>query len=367
VASGLETILRVDGASNVEFQGVSFRHGAWASSGRGFLGFSGHNTTVPVPSTPGTFEFAPLAAAIVVQNGANITFRGCEVRDTAGTGMQLGDDKDGNKAPSEVLLVGNRFVNIAGAGIYSISTKGLVVNNNVFREIGLTYGANALSLVGGERINFSHNVVRQVGARGVYVVNGLFAATKESEFSHNLLDNLVLQVTDAGAFNVGVGGFKVTRNHVKNVRNSTFAIPDEGLTKAFYLDIGTTELTLTENLVTESDHFVQLNCQKTNTILGNHTGGLDGEQGVVNPCPIVSIAACDCAGDQCGGAEFDELKGPISIYNQNLCAAKDPICDEAKASLCASGTIGQNNTSSIAAQIKAQAGLEAPYTGLLSP
>ncbi len=400
VPSGLETLVVLDGVQNVELHGISFRHTTRKGSGDGFLGFDGlreiHATD---PGDPGKTSLSFPPAAVVIQNAQNITLTGCEFQDLGSAGLLLGDPPGPTPPPYGVQILGTRFVDIAGPGVVSEGAHLVSLANNVFRRIGLAQGANALSILGGSWPTVSRNVFRQIGGRAILFgalpppgeelsgskapldeciqvptpecVEGIFFPhCMGGEISSNRVEEVALQVAGVGAIHAHTGGFlspvQVTLNYLTSIRGSTFFPEDTGANHAFHLGLGSRSLHLWDNVITRSDRFARLDCQRNNTIEKNHTVALEGEEGVAAPCPEITCSACHCIGASC----FDVLTPLTSPLEQSYTQAgctPDPNCTPAEASLCASGEVFSNENNLIAAQIKAQAGLDPAYSYLDDP
>jgi hypothetical protein len=237
IAASLETLLRVDGASKVNFRGITFAH----ATDR--LGRYEHHTDWPSairradPSFPESFppgitvaQSAPgTGDAIVLTKCSAITFEDCEVRNTGGYGMWIGD------ATADCALLRCRFTDLGSGGINIHPGKPGTASGHRIEDCRITHGGIVHPAAVGIRIAEAsdnlllHNEVAHFGYSGIsigWAWNPRPNHTTGNRVIANDLHHLVSVLSDgSGIYTLGsIPGTELSENYVHDILRAATAI-----------------------------------------------------------------------------------------------------------------------------------------------
>ena len=201
VAPALQTLVNVDGASNLSFSGLTFSYGGWTGPDTpdGFAqmqadwSLTGPNAaksegTCGYSNPPGTCPFAAFTrtpANVVLTNTRNVEVTGNTFSHLGGAGLDLYRGSTGGpiQGAQGDLVTGNEFTDVAANGIQLGSTDDIDsgdINGNTITD------------------NYVHDVANQyLGGVGIWL-----GYSQNSTVSHNQLNDLPYT-----AISIGWGGW----------------------------------------------------------------------------------------------------------------------------------------------------------------
>ena len=290
VTDGMMNITGVGSSNkvtNLEFDGISFRHSGyddftvkgaafnqtdeWRLGGETYYGqhiFPGQIWVKFADSLVfKNCEFASMgASAIIMEEGVtNSQVTTSYFHDLAGTGIVLGDYRDGNSAP-----VGTE------------RCKNIEVDNNIFRRVAQEFqGLTAISIYYVGNANVHHNDIKDVPYTGISVGWGWGYDDPLDCGNHNISYNKIDDVMQT----MGDGAHIYTLGNLRGTQINDNYIIDPGEIKApgIYFDQGTGYTSVSDNVVTnayttssEYWFFARQLVNINNCFAGyNHTDGRD--------------------------------------------------------------------------------------------
>ncbi len=287
IAPILEEILAIEGSSyynrvmNLEFSGIKFTDTTWLrpSNEGGFYpkqaGYYGVPNDFSIDVFTSIFE-----AVISMKLAENITVSSCEIVNAGGNGIRI------IEAASDIEIVGNKFEDISGGGIYigevnrsdanpwdaRRKISDITVSNNYINNIAREYYSScALALGTGQNVkitnneisntpytaihigwgwdntrytknltglnlssNYIHDVMQLLGDGGAIYATGITLADKDENpniISQNYIERVDGSIIFAGSaiyLDTGASGYLIDRNVVDLNENNSAWIPRWG-------------------------------------------------------------------------------------------------------------------------------------------
>jgi hypothetical protein len=300
----LETLFRVKGTSldnpvrNLRFSGITFAQTTWTEASRnGLLNGQGGHYNLSADTSNNQYVDRPPAGVHVAladavsftgntftQMGAtaldlhhgvrNSTVTGNVVHDIAGNGIMVGKFSD---PTVEYHTVYNPPTSPAGEDVREVVT-GITVTNNLINRVAQDYlgtaGINA-GFVNATTIN--HNDISDMPWAGITLGWGWQKAANASgnnAVSHNRIGNVQNQLCDTGGIYhlSNSPGTVFEANYIHDVERTPTACGSA--VAGIYLDEGSSNMTLLNNVLSNTDNFIQHNVNGPNvTESGNATTG----------------------------------------------------------------------------------------------
>ena len=273
--------------TNLEFDGISFRYGGWDDITVKGAAFNqtdewrlGSETYYGQHIFPGQIwvkyadslvfkncEFASMgSSALIFEEGvSNSRITGSYFHDLAGTGVMLGDYRDGNSAP-----------------VNTERCKNITVDNNIFRRTAQEFqGLTPISVYYAGNVSILHNDIKDTPYTGISIGWGWGYDDPADCGNHNISYNKIDRVMQT----MGDGGHIYTLGNLRGTQiNDNYIIdPGQVLAPGIYFDQGTGYTTACDNVVTEAyttstDRwlFARKYVNINNCFVGyNHTDGRD--------------------------------------------------------------------------------------------
>ncbi|MDH6219588.1 RICIN domain-containing protein [Streptomyces pseudovenezuelae] len=297
----LETLFDIKGDSlgspvhNLQFSGVTFTQTNWTeASGNGLLNAQGGNYNISADPSNKQYVNRP-PAGVHAANADNLSFTGNTftqmgstaldlhhgvhnsavtgnvVQDIAGNGIMVGKFSDPDV---EYHTVYNPPTSPAGEDAREV-VSGVTVTNNLINRTGQDYlgtaGINA-GFVHGTTID--HNDISDSPWAGISLGWGWQSAANaegDNSVSYNRIGNVVNQLCDtAGIYHLSNDpGTVINNNYIHDVvRTPTACSSGAG---GIYLDEGSSNMTVANNVLSHTDNFVIRNANGPNIALSNNT------------------------------------------------------------------------------------------------
>ncbi|MCK2243649.1 MULTISPECIES: right-handed parallel beta-helix repeat-containing protein [unclassified Crossiella] len=321
-----QQVLRLDGASDIQFHGLQFAHTSWLlPNQQGNLQRQGgvHFEAVPPGKTSAGFpvwEVNP--GAVHIENSRNISFTRNAFRHLGATGVVLGP------GTNQVSFDSNVFTKIADSGIFigtpqdpavpeQAQNRGTTVRNNYFDDLGLDYHTDsAVTATYPNGLAIEHNTitnVRNIGINLGWTHNlelNQVSALRDVRVRDNRLERNCLVAIDCGAIHTkanfhyaaGVPRSTISGNYITQVNRQPTAV---GSTKvaAIYLDDRTNRLLVERNQFDSVDEGVYSPnpIGQDNTIEREPTGGQQVKDNAGLPPANKWLTTFDFARDSIGG------------------------------------------------------------------
>lgn len=303
-APTLQTLFSVNGtnldspAHNLQFSGITFEQTTWMeATNNGLLNGQGGNYNVSADTSNNQYVARPPAGVYVsdtdnisftgdtfTQMGAtaldlhhgvhNSTVTGNVIHDVAGNGIMLGKFSD---PTVEMHTVYNPPSSPAGEDAREV-VKGVTVTDNLVTQTGEDYlgtaGINA-GYVNSTTIN--HNDISDAPWAGISLGWGWQSAANaegNNSISFNRIGNVLNRLCDtAGIYHLSDDpGTVINNNYIHDVRWSEAAC--HSAAAGIYLDEGSNNMTVSNNVLYNTDRFVNQNRNGTSvTLSGNSTTG----------------------------------------------------------------------------------------------
>ena len=282
IAPKLETILAVNGAHDLRFQGLTFAHATWLrpSTAMGHPDLQA-NFIQPADNSyfrpenergwvPVNGEAAKSSANVVVDGGRGVRFDGCTFTALGGAGLDLQDGAQNN------VVSGCRFYDISGSGIqvgdvtredhHPSDPRRIVKDNqvidNVITHIGVEY-SDAAGVFAGytEGTVIAHNEIFDIpysgismgwgwgmpdaggGAYACSVIYQTPTAARNNRIEFNHIHDLMRMRNDGGAI------YMLSRQPGTVIRGNHIHDSGPGGPGGIYLDEGSADITVSGNLV----------------------------------------------------------------------------------------------------------------------
>lgn len=235
-------LIYIDSLENVRFQGLVFQRGRQD----GLAIKNSRNIVVD------SCTFTNLGnSGVRILNSYNVTVKRSSVSDTGGTGIHV---EAGDRA--------------------TLTPSGVVIENNVITRFGRTIRTwRPGVMLRGVAVTVRNNTITEADHTGIY------AEGNEHLIKANVLKNLCLNSTDAGAITVGNDwtglGTVVEDNYIENVRRGN--LPSSYPNMGIYLDGLGSGVTIRRNIIRNADMGIDIlggsfNTVEDNVIVGAYVG-----------------------------------------------------------------------------------------------
>ncbi|MFG3438855.1 right-handed parallel beta-helix repeat-containing protein [Nonomuraea sp. NPDC047897] len=253
VAPVLETLVRVNGARDVTFRGLTFADATWLrpSGPDGFLHYHGSGFYVGGPvstvafgegasvTVPGETETIPACVTLVEVSGVRI--EECRFTRLGATGL-------GVTGGTDVTVRGCDFDTLAAGGVVVSGGRAVLVEDNLVRRTGLDYpGSPGIALTDTDGCTVAHNHVTDVPHCGIVAGSG-----RGTRILRNRTAGTMAALADGGGvYLAGPQGDSSDAGAVirGNVIEDTRTPYNFGL----YADYGASWVTIEENVVARAD------------------------------------------------------------------------------------------------------------------
>ncbi|WP_433379574.1 right-handed parallel beta-helix repeat-containing protein [Streptosporangium sp. CA-115845] len=255
VAPVLETLVKVTGARDVAFLGVTFADATWLRPSRpeGFLHYhgTGYYEGGPIEkvsfgegawvTVPGASSEIP--ANVVFEGAARVAIEGCRFTRLGATALRFSGDS------ADILVRGNVFESLCGGGISIGGSRGARVENNWVHDVGLEYsGSPGIAVTGSEDSTLAHNQVNDVPHCGIVV-----GAGKSTRVLRNLTFNTLKVLADGGGIYLS-GPQGDSHDNGAVVRGNVVRDTLTPYNFALYTDYGAAWVTVEGNAVQRADN-----------------------------------------------------------------------------------------------------------------
>jgi parallel beta-helix repeat protein len=260
VGSALKQIVRIEGARNLRFQGITFSHADWSI---GPKGFSDSQAAIDYPG------------AVYAQGAVGCSFEDCVVSHVGGYGIDLSKGcKENRIVRCEVTDIGAGGIRIGETSIRKDDvdkTLGNVVADSHIHDIGIVFPAGVAVWVGHSAKNqLAHNHIHDtyysafsIGWSWGYGPSGAQENVIEQNLVHDIGRNMLADM--GGVYTLGTCTGTVIRNNVfHDIWSSTYG------GWAIYFDEGSTGVVAENNIAyrCKSNGFHQ-HYGKENTLRNN--------------------------------------------------------------------------------------------------
>ncbi len=273
-APKIETLLTIDGASNLVFYGIQFAHTTWLGPAEsGNMERQGGLRAEPQAAgfTSGGWPIWYVnPGAVVVQNSSHVTFERDWFRDLGANGIVLG------VATRDITIADSTFRSISDSGIFVGSTQDPTlpfnkenvntrIERDLFDHIGVDYvGGAAITGTYPNGLFVEHNLIENVANVGInlgYINNlppDLVTSMRNVQIIDNRIDRTCLVAADCGAIHTKTNFYYSTApghavpistirgNYITNVHINPYYIGAPPV-KAIYLDNHTNGLLVAHN------------------------------------------------------------------------------------------------------------------------
>ena len=259
VTDGLMTITGVSSqnkVTNMEFDGISFRYGAWDQATTNGAAFNqADELRIGDVIWYGSYMFP---AQVTVNYAENVVFKNCEFADLGSSALLF---EEGN---TDCRVTGSVFHDISGTGVVVGSfqhdinmsvdkerSTHIEVDNNIFRRCAQEYlGTTAIAMyyTGDSRIH--HNDIADMPYTAITVGWGWGAALPEdcgnNVVSYNKIEDVMQTMYDGSQiYTVGLQGYN-------QINDNYFIDPGDHLRGGLYLDQATKNLYFSDNVFTDA-------------------------------------------------------------------------------------------------------------------
>ncbi|GAA3028113.1 right-handed parallel beta-helix repeat-containing protein [Streptosporangium longisporum] len=258
VASALETLVRVAGAHDVAFEGVTFADATWLRPNRpeGFLHYHGtgyydggaiekvsfgEGAWVTVPA-----ESLTIPANVVFEDAVRVTVEGCRFTRLGATALRFSGGAD-------VLVRGNVFEDVCGGGLTVTGSRAVRIENNLVHDTGLEYsGSPGIAVAGGEDCVIACNQVNDVPHCGIVAGPG-----RGTHILRNLVFNTLKVLADGGGIYLS-GPQGGSHDDGALIRGNVVRDTLTPYNFALYTDYGAAWVTVEGNAVQRADNTATL-------------------------------------------------------------------------------------------------------------
>jgi hypothetical protein len=270
VAPRLETLVNIDGANRLRFEGLSFEHADWlAPSGEGFVGLQA-----------GVYLDGALPAGVSVKNARDIRFYKSAFRNMGASGLNF------YSAVSGSSVIGCLFENLGGQGVAlgaapdsgegQTDVSNSVVKNNYVTKIGQHFTGSVGIFAGyvtGVRIE--HNALWDMPYTAISVGwgwNQNETHIRNNTIRYNEIWNALTLHDDGGGIYTlsNQPGTLVAENYIHDLVLSPWAgdYPIVGI----YLDEGSSNISVKDNVLLNLPNGIKQNRPGPNNTLVNNNG-----------------------------------------------------------------------------------------------
>lgn len=253
VAPALETLVRVLGARDVTFRGLTFADATWLrpSGPDGFLHYHGSGFHVGGPVDTVAFgegasvtvpqEMVTIPACVTFEEVSDVRVEGCHF-------TRLGATALGVSGGAGVTVRGCDFDTLAAGGVVVTGGQGVLLEDNLVRHIGLDYpGSPGIALTGTERCTVAHNHVADVPHCGIVAGPG-----RGTRILGNLTTGTMGALADGGGvYLAGPQGGSLDDAAV--VRGNVIEDTRTPYNFGLYADYGASWVIIEENVVARAD------------------------------------------------------------------------------------------------------------------
>ncbi|WP_416978998.1 RICIN domain-containing protein [Streptomyces sp. T028] len=284
---------------NLQFSGITFAQTNWTeASQNGLLNAQGGNYNISADTSNNQYVNRP-PAGVQAANADHISFTGNTFTQMGATALDL------HHGVHDSAVTGNIITDVAGNGItlgkFSDPTveyhtvynppaspagedtrevvKGVTVTNNLINRTGQDYlGTAGINAGFVNSTTIDHNDISDSPWAGISLGWGWQSAANAegaNSVSHNRISNVVNQLCDtAGIYHLSNDpGTVINENYIHDVVRSPTACPGSAVS-GIYLDEGSNNMTVANNVLSRTDGFIQQNVNGSNvTLTGNATTG----------------------------------------------------------------------------------------------
>ena len=258
ILPNLQQILICDGAENLIFEGIDFRHTNWTKPSEKILNDINHGLIINQSDVyietdqliKNNISGKLIDGGIVVKNSKNITFSHNVFQNMGGVGLQYLENTNNCKT------VNNLFKNIAASGLTighnnHLNSNDHLIENNKFSNIAFDYKSSIPIIVyQSKKTKILRNRLEKFPYTGISLGYCWYSDPNfnldQNIISHNRIDCSQTQLNDLGAiYTLGMQGSSqkptlIHNNHIINYKKNYGAI---------YLDQGSTYFEVFNNVV----------------------------------------------------------------------------------------------------------------------
>ncbi|GAA4201637.1 right-handed parallel beta-helix repeat-containing protein [Streptosporangium oxazolinicum] len=258
VAPVLEELVKVTGAGDVAFLGITFADATWMrpSSPEGFLHYhgAGYYDGGPIEkisfaegawvTVPG--ESLTIPANVVFEGTERVTVEGCRFTRLGATALRL-------SGGTGILVRGNVFEDVCGGGVSIGESRGARIENNWVHDIGVEYsGSPGIAVSASEDSTLAHNQVNDVPHCGIVLGPG-----KSTRVMRNLTFNTLKVLADGGGVYLS-GPQGDSHDNGAVIRGNVVRDTLTPYNFALYTDYGAAWVTVEGNAVQRADNTATL-------------------------------------------------------------------------------------------------------------
>ncbi|WP_329423859.1 right-handed parallel beta-helix repeat-containing protein [Streptosporangium sp. NBC_01495] len=258
VAPALEELVKVTGARDVAFLGITFADATWMrpSSPEGFLHYhgTGYYDGGPIEkisfaegawvTVPG--ESLTIPANVVFEGTERVTVEGCRFTGLGATALCF-------SGGTGILVRGNVFEDVCGGGVSIGESRGARIENNWIHDIGLEYsGSPGIAVTASEDSTLAHNQVNDVPHCGIVLGPG-----KSTRVLRNLTFNTLKVLADGGGVYLS-GPQGDSHDNGAVIRGNVVRDTLTPYNFALYTDYGAAWVTVEGNAVQRADNTATL-------------------------------------------------------------------------------------------------------------
>jgi len=276
----LENIVNIQGSpgdfvENIKFEGITFEHSNWL-----------------LPDTLGLYagqalyiydQKQPKNGIISVEYAKNVVLERNIFKNGGGAGVSFYEGVQNSRITANVVK------DIAGNGIEvdrrwernaqsnSDFCSHIKIDNNLISNIGTDYFSGVGIFVGyADSVLIEHNLLYKLPYTGISVGWGWTlneTELKNNEIRYNIVDSPLSLLSDGGAIYTlsNQPGTSIHHNLLKNIRQSSLA--KEYFVTGIYLDQGSNNIKVYENIFRETDKRYHINSKGNNSIIVEHKEG----------------------------------------------------------------------------------------------
>ncbi|MCG5214644.1 right-handed parallel beta-helix repeat-containing protein [Streptosporangium sp. KLBMP 9127] len=255
VAPVLETLVKVTGARDVAFHGITFADVTWLRPSRpeGFLHYhgTGYYDGGPIEKVSfgeGAWVTVPgasltIPANVVIDGAAGVAIEGCRFTRLGATALRF------SGGATDILVRGNVVEGVSGGGISVEESRGVRVENNWIHHVGLDYpGSPGIAVTASQDVAIAHNQVNDVPHCGIVLGSG-----KSTQVLRNLTFNTLKVLADGGGVYLS-GPQGDSHDNGALIRGNVIRDTLTPYNFALYTDYGAAWVTVEGNAVQRADN-----------------------------------------------------------------------------------------------------------------